>query len=115
MQLYRIEYDRLTLVSTFDAFGVKIHEGEERIRVSINDLPLSTACMYRERMQGLNFVMTAQVQGHEEQPRSHRPAKRSQSKELAPVAKAAPQPRQQSIQEAAQAGDMSAAINMRSK
>lgn len=113
MQLYRIEYDQLTLVSFFDDCGVKLHDGEERIRVAINDLPLPTAIMYRERMEGLNFVMTAQPQGYDERPRNHRAPKRSTSREVATVSK--PAPRRQTVQEAAQAGDMSAAINMRSE
>lgn len=118
MQLYSITYDQLTLIATFDAMGNKTGDREERVRVSMHDLPLSTAQMYRDKMTGLNFVMTAQTPGQSEQPRTYkRDRRREDSKVHTARAAARPaQPSQQSqINQAAVTGDMTAALNNRSK
>ncbi len=117
MQLYSITYDQLTLVSVFDEKGKKIADREERVRVSMHDLPLSTACMYRDKMTGLNFEMRAQTPGQSEQPRSYkRDHRREDAKVNSARAAARPsQPSKQQINQAAASGDLTAAINNRSK
>lgn len=115
MQLYRIEYDQLTHVSKFDAKGNLLERVEERVRVSMNDLPLPTAIMYREKMQGLNFKMAPQEIARET-PRTNRQHKTFERTEKRAVSNAPAAPtREQKVKEAAKAGDMTAAINMRSK
>jgi hypothetical protein len=116
MQLYTITYDYVTRISTFDAKGNKTGDREERVRVSMHDLPLQTAQMYRGKMTGLNFVMTAQTAVSSEQPRSHKRERREYS---APTPSAAARPaqpsKQQQINQAAATGDLTAAINNRGK
>lgn len=117
MQLYSIEYDQLTLISVFDAKGKKTGDREERVRVSMHDLPLQTAQMYRSKMTGLNFVLIAQTAVSNEQPRSYKRDRRAHEDTSAQRAAARPsQPsKQQQINQAAATGDMTAAINNRSK
>jgi hypothetical protein len=116
MQLYKIEYDQLTLVSVFDEKGTKIGNKEERIRLSMNDLPLQTAQMYRDKMKGLNFVMTAQALSRDE-PRTRKQKKiyEREARTAAPKTVTPQKSREEQLKEAAQSGDMAAAINMRSK
>jgi hypothetical protein len=116
MQLYSITYDQLTLISTFDSKGKKTGDREERVRVSMHDLPLSTAQMYRGKMSGLNFVMVAQTAISNEQPRAHRRDRREhESGSQRAAARPAQSSRQSQINQAAETGDMTAAINNRSK
>lgn len=114
MQLYSITYDQLTKISVFDDKGNKSGEREERVRVSMHDLPLQTAQMYRGKMTGLNFVMTEQTVANEA-PRTNR-RERSESTGTQRAAARPAQPSQQSkINQAAATGDLAAAINNRSK
>ncbi|AGC36104.1 hypothetical protein B7L88_gp060 [Rhizobium phage RHEph10] len=116
MQLYSITYDQVTQISTFDGKGNKIGDREERIRVSMHDLPLQTAQMYRGKMTGLNFVMTAQTAISNEQPRSHKRDRRDYSASTQSAAARPAQPsKQQQINQAAATGDLTAALNNRSK
>lgn len=120
MQLYSIEYDQLTLISVFDANGNKTGDRQERVRVSMNDLPLQTAQMYRNRMKGLNFVMTAQIPGRDE-PRSYRKRNNYQEQPREPkkvksaTAGPAKPSKEEQRKQAAQTGDMTAAINLKDK
>ncbi|WP_276122612.1 hypothetical protein [Pararhizobium qamdonense] len=119
MQLYSIEYDQLALISTFDDKGNKVGEEEKRVRVTMNDLPLQTAQMYRGKMTGLNFIMTEQVRSHNERPRSYKRDRRDTDTSTQRAAARPSQPAQPSkqsqINQAATTGDMTAAINNRSK
>ncbi|OCP22001.1 MULTISPECIES: hypothetical protein [unclassified Ensifer] len=117
MQLYSITYDQLTLISVFDDKGNRTGEREERVRVSMHDLPLQTAQMYRGKMTGLNFEMTAQTAVSNEQPRTSKRDRRVHEDTSVQRAAARPaQPtKQQQINQAAATGDMTAAINNRSK
>ncbi|MBX4911415.1 hypothetical protein HJA82_29315 [Rhizobium bangladeshense] len=116
MQLYSITYDQVTLISVFDSKGKKTGDREERVRVSMHDLPLQTAQMYRGKMSGLNFVMTAQTAISSEQPRSHKRDRRDYGATSKSAAARPAQPsKQQQINQAAASGDMTAAINNGSK
>ncbi|QIG69131.1 hypothetical protein EVB78_097 [Rhizobium phage RHph_N1_15] len=112
MQLYSITYDQVTQISTFDDKGKKTGEREERVRVSMHDLPLQTAQMYRDKMTGLNFVMSAQTAVSNDQPRSHKRDRRDYdaTNKSAPARPAQPS-KQQQINQAAASGDLTAAIN----
>jgi hypothetical protein len=113
MQLFSIEYDQLTLVSNF-ANGVYVDMTELRERKRMYDLPLQTAHMYRERMVGLNFRMWAQAAESEEPAQKRRRQTQHHQVERDPPAtrKAVGKSKQQSINEAASSGDLSAAINV---
>lgn len=112
MHLYTVHFDRLTLISLFDDSGFKTGDYEDRVRVSLHDLPASTVAMYRERMSDLNFVAELQVPGNERPTVRHtdraRRARDHRAKAPAPV-QAGPT----ALQIAAQTGDMAAAINKR--
>jgi hypothetical protein len=116
MQLYSIEYDQVTQISTFDSKGVKVSDREERVRVAMHNLPLQTAQMYRGKMTGLNLTMTAEIAG-QEQPRSYARGKRKPHEQhtAAPAASPAKPSKQSQINQAAATGNLAAAINNRSK
>lgn len=117
MQLFTIHYDRLTLVSIFDSSGQFAGSSEERIRVSIHDLPASTVAMYRQKMTGLNFEATLQDRVSSEPRRNWSDHTRGMKKgELTVVAYSnspGKSSAQTALQRAAATGDLTAAINKR--
>ncbi|TDW20516.1 hypothetical protein EV128_125146 [Rhizobium azibense] len=119
MQLYSITYDQLTLISTFDDKGNKTGDREERVRVSMHDLPLPTAQMYRSKMTGLNFVMVAQTAVSNEQPRTYKRERRREDTSTQRAAARPAQPakptKQEQINQAAATGNMAAGINLKGK
>jgi hypothetical protein len=105
--LYKVTFDQLTLISTFDSKGKKIGEREERVPISLHDLPYRTACMYRDKAKNLNFRMEKQgASDSEPKRRAYKDDRRDR-----PSFKG--RPREDAITRAAKSGDLAAAISER--
>lgn len=115
MQLYTVHMTTKSIVSRFDDKGRKIEEIVSEIPVTFHDLPLQTAHMYRDKnpdgnvrivaQQGVLDNKRARASEYASRPREERRAtKPAASKSTSP---------QSSVQNAAQTGDLSAALNQR--
>ena len=122
MQLYTVKMTTKQIVSRFDDKGAKISESEILIPVTYTDLPLQTAQMYRSKNPDGNVQIIAQqaiLNSARARPGQYASTgERRERKQVSsyvpsskPASKSAPKP--SAVQNAAQSGDLSAAINHR--
>lgn len=116
-QLYTVTFSQMKKVSRFDTKGNKISDTVELIPVTMRDLPLQTAQMYKRTQKYGTCEITPQAPSTGERERRYdrgnfsTRSKSGSGQSKKPAKQAARPAPASSLQEAARTGDMSAAIN----
>ena len=117
MTLYTVKMTTLKIVSRFDGKGQKIGEYTTEIPVTMHDLPHKTALAYQEVNPNGNVQIIRQLSVVDEPHRRQRdlPATERRAASFGTKtmrqARTEQSTRKSAIQQAAETGDMSAAIN----